>query len=98
MFGDRGVRQADDGSAEVVDASAGGLLVHDPTHVEPSVAFALSRLTFETVGATPFGVFRSVERPVYDEAVAEQIRVAREQRGEGDLEALLHAGDTWQIG
>ena len=58
VFGDRGVRQAADGSAEVVDASAGGLLVHDPSHVEPSVAFALSRLTFETVGATPFGVFR----------------------------------------
>jgi 2-oxoglutarate ferredoxin oxidoreductase subunit beta len=98
VFGDRGVRQAADGSAEVVSASEGGLLVHDPTHVEPSVAFALSRLTFETVGATPFGVFRSVERPVYDEAVAEQITVAREQRGDGDLEALLHAGDTWQIG
>ena len=98
MFGDRGVRQAADGSAEVVDAAAGGLLVHDPTHVEPSVAFALSRLTFETVGATPFGVFRSVERPVYDEGVAEQIRVARERSGDGDLEALLHAGDTWQIG
>jgi 2-oxoglutarate ferredoxin oxidoreductase subunit beta len=62
------------------------------------VAFALSRLTYDTVGATPVGVFRSVERPVYDEAVADQIRVAREQRGEGDLEALLHAGDTWQIG
>ena len=89
----------DDGSAEVVDASAGGLLVHDPAHVEPSVAFALSRLTYETVGAAPFGVFRSVERPAYDEAVAEQLlEVAKEQRGEGDLEALLHAGDTWQIG
>ena len=98
VFGDRGVRQAEDGSAEVVDAAAGGLLVHDPSHVEPSVAFALSRLTYDTVGATPFGVFRSVERPVYDEAVADQIRVAKEQRGEGDLEALLHAGDTWQIG
>ena len=30
VFGDRGVRQAADGSAEVVDAAAGGLLVHDP--------------------------------------------------------------------
>ena len=74
VFGDRGVRQAADGSAEVVPASEGGLLVHDPSHVEPSVAFALSRLTFETVGATPLGVFRSVERPVYDEEVADQIR------------------------
>ncbi len=72
--------------------------MHDPSHVEPSVAFALSRLTFDTVGATPVGVFRSVDRPVYDGEVAEQIRVAKEQHGDGDLEALLHAGDTWQIG
>ena len=50
VFGDRGVRLAADGSAEVVDAAAPGILVHDPSHVEPSVAFALSRLTFETVG------------------------------------------------
>jgi 2-oxoglutarate ferredoxin oxidoreductase subunit beta len=39
-----------------------------------------------------------VKRPVYDEAVAEQIAAAREQRGEGDLSDLLHAGDTWTIG
>ena len=95
--GEHGIRQAQDGSAEACDSSADGVLVHDPSHAEPSVAFALSRLTYETVGATPFGVFRDVERPAYDEGVAEQIRQAREQRGEGDLQALLEAGDTWQI-
>ena len=71
--------------------------MHDPARVEPSVAFALSRLTYETIGAAPFGIFRDVERPAYDESVAEQIAEAKEQRGEGDLEALLHAGDTWTI-
>ena len=97
-LGRRGVRIDADGSAEIVDASAGGLLVHDPGHVEPSVAFALARLTFGTVGAVPLGVFRDVERPVYDEEVAAQISAAKEQRGEGDLAALLVAGDTWEIG
>jgi 2-oxoglutarate ferredoxin oxidoreductase subunit beta len=96
-WGNKGIRQRSDGTAEVVDASAGGLLVHDPARAEPSVAFALSRLTYETIGAAPFGIFRDVERPAYDESVAEQIRVAKEERGEGDLEALLHAGDTWTI-
>jgi 2-oxoglutarate/2-oxoacid ferredoxin oxidoreductase subunit beta len=81
----------------VVAASAGGLLVHDPARAEPSVAFALSRLTYETVGAAPFGVFRDVARPAYDESVAEQIEAAKAERGEGDLEELLHAGDTWTI-
>jgi 2-oxoglutarate ferredoxin oxidoreductase subunit beta len=46
----------------------------------------------------PLGVFRQVRRTVYDEGVAAQISDAREQRGEGDLAALLHAGDTWTIG
>jgi 2-oxoglutarate ferredoxin oxidoreductase subunit beta len=97
-WGDKGVRIDADGSAEIVDASAGGLLVHDPGHVEPSVAFALARLTYGTVGVVPLGVFRDVERPAYDEEVAAQISAAKEQRGEGDLAALLSAGDTWEIG
>ena len=97
-WGDKGVRIGADGSAEIVAADAEGLLVHDPGHPEPSVAFALSRLTWDTVGAVPMGVFRDVSRPVYDEGVAEQIREAKEKQGDGELEALLHAGDTWTIG
>ena len=45
----------------------------------------------------PFGVFRSVERPVYDDLMSEQLEAARERSGEGDLEALLHSGDTWIV-
>ncbi len=97
-WGDKGVRIGVDGSAEIVAADAEGLLVHDPAQPEPSVAFALSRLTWDTVGAVPMGVFRDVARPVYDEGVAEQIRSAKEKQGDGELEALLHAGDTWNIG
>ncbi|MGZ4366900.1 MAG: 2-oxoacid:ferredoxin oxidoreductase subunit beta, partial [Gaiellaceae bacterium] len=83
VWGDKGVRISADGSAEIVSADAEGLLVHDPGHTEPSVAFALSRLTWDTVGAVPMGVFRDVERPVYDEGVAGQIRVAKETQGDG---------------
>jgi 2-oxoglutarate ferredoxin oxidoreductase subunit beta len=36
-------------------------------------------------------------RPVYDELMTAQLEDARATRGEGDLDALLHAGDTWQI-
>ena len=45
----------------------------------------------------PLGVFRSLERPVYDDLMGEQLEAARESRGEGDLEALLHSGDTWVV-
>jgi 2-oxoglutarate ferredoxin oxidoreductase subunit beta len=94
---EKGVRQRADGSVEIVDVSdESELLVHDAHHAEPSAAFALSRLTQSTWGATPVGVFRDVERPVYDELMAEQLETAREKR-EADLGALLGAGDTWRL-
>ena len=93
--GERGVRLRGDGSAEVFDDD-GDALVWDAHHPEASPAFALSRLTRDTVGATPIGVFRDVERPVYDELMAEQLEAAREQK-EGELAGLLVGGDTWTI-
>jgi 2-oxoglutarate ferredoxin oxidoreductase subunit beta len=95
---ERGVLQRRDGSCEVVEVADVGeeaLLVHDEHAQHPSLAFALSRLSHNPSGPTPFGVFRDVERPVYDELMADQLRLAVEKRGAGDLEALLRAGDTW---
>jgi len=95
--GEKGVRQRPDGSVEIVDVGdESELLVHDAHHPEPSAAFALSRLTQSTANATPIGIFRDVQRPVYDELMAEQLDTARAQR-EGDLESLLQAGDTWTL-
>jgi 2-oxoglutarate ferredoxin oxidoreductase subunit beta len=95
---DHGIRMGADGTLEVVPASEGGLLVHDPAREDPGLAFALARLTYTGLGAVPLGVFRAVERPVYDEAVAGQIAEARDVKGDGDLAALLAGSDTWEIG
>ncbi len=98
--GEKGVVQHHDGSAQVVDVAEAGeerVLVHDASHREPSLAFALSRITFETDGAVPFGVFRRVERAVYDDLMSAQLEEARERSGEGDLAALLHSSDTWVV-
>jgi 2-oxoglutarate ferredoxin oxidoreductase subunit beta len=93
--GEKGVRLRPDGSAEVFEGEDEAL-VWDARHPEASPAFALSRLTRETVGATPIGVFRDVERPVYDELMEDQLRDAREKK-QGELASLLGAGDTWTI-
>jgi 2-oxoglutarate ferredoxin oxidoreductase subunit beta len=53
-------------------------------------------MTQEAIGATPMGVFRSVQRPVYDELMADQLSAAQEKQ-EGDIAALLHSGDTWTL-
>ena len=97
--GERGVRLLPDASAEIVDVSEVGeeaLLVHDEQARTPSLAAALARLSHTPHGPTPIGVFRDVERPVYDRLMEEQLERAGLE-GEGDLAELLHAGDTWTI-
>ena len=99
--GERGVRLRPDGSAEIVEVSQVGeetLLVHDEHAETPSLASALARLSHTPHGPTPIGVFRAVERPVYDRLMEEQLERARAEQGEGDLAQLLHAGDTWTVG
>ncbi|MFF6998051.1 2-oxoacid:ferredoxin oxidoreductase subunit beta, partial [Streptomyces sp. NPDC008313] len=74
------------------------ILVHDAHSTSPTTAFALSRLADpDTLHQTPIGVFRSVDRPVYDTLMADQLDTAVEQNGKGDLSALLAGGDTWTV-
>ena len=74
------------------------ILVHDAHAASPTTAFALSRLADpDTLHHTPIGVLRSVERPVYDTLMADQLDTAIEQHGKGDLAALLAGGDTWTV-
>jgi 2-oxoglutarate ferredoxin oxidoreductase subunit beta len=98
--GERGVRMRADASAEIVDVAEAGedsLLVHDEHAPTPSLAAAVARLSHTPHGPTPIGVFRDVERPVYDRLMEEQLERARSEQGDGDLAQLLHAGDTWTI-
>jgi 2-oxoglutarate ferredoxin oxidoreductase subunit beta len=94
---DKALRQRRDGSIDVCEATDVDVLVHDASHESAALAFALSRVTQETHGGTPVGVFRNVKRPVYDELMAGQIAEATEKRGAGDLASLLNSGETWTI-
>ncbi|MFZ1880154.1 MAG: thiamine pyrophosphate-dependent enzyme, partial [Gaiellaceae bacterium] len=68
-------------------------ITHDETDF--ATAFALSRVTYDTHGVVPLGVFRDVQRDSYDELVAAQLANAK---GDGDLQSLVGSGDTWSIG
>jgi 2-oxoglutarate ferredoxin oxidoreductase subunit beta len=94
---EKALRQRADGSIEVCAASEPGVLVHDAEHESAALAFALTRVTQATHGGTPVGVFRNVQRSVYDDLMADQIDTAVEKRGAGELAALLHSGETWTI-
>jgi 2-oxoglutarate/2-oxoacid ferredoxin oxidoreductase subunit beta len=95
-----GVVQRSDGSCQIVavaDAGEDALLRHDEHHPEPSLAFALSRLAHTPHGPTPLGVFRDVERHVYNDLMQAQLAEAEKAKGRGDLDALIRSGDTWTI-
>ncbi|BFO16155.1 hypothetical protein SHKM778_25430 [Streptomyces sp. KM77-8] len=79
-------------------ANEADILVHDAHRTSPTTAFALSRLADpDTLHNTPIGVFRSVERPVYDTLMTDQLDTALEQQGKGDLSTLLAGADTWTV-
>ncbi|TNC24763.1 2-oxoacid:ferredoxin oxidoreductase subunit beta [Mumia zhuanghuii] len=83
---------------EVDDSNRAGLLVHDAHAEDPSLAFAISRLTDGGyLNRAPVGIFRQVERPAYDDQARAQVASATEAQGPGDLQKLLTGSDTWTI-
>ncbi len=82
--------------ANTSDTPEDRIIVHD-THGRPSLAFALAHLSHGPTEPTCIGVFREFERPVYGQAIHEQMERATERLGKGDLDTLLRSGDTWSV-
>ncbi|MEF9523349.1 2-oxoacid:ferredoxin oxidoreductase subunit beta [Streptomyces sp. RB13] len=95
------LRNPHTGDLDIVTVTADNeadILVHDAHATSPTTAFALSRLADpDTLHHTPIGVLRSVERPVYDTLMSEQLDTAVETDGKGDLATLLAGNDTWTV-
>lgn len=85
---------------EVVELGKGitedDLLFHDEKSSEPSLAYLLSRMRYPDF-PEPIGVLRAVDRPIYDQEINNQIKMAKEKRGQGDLAKLFMAGETWTV-
>jgi len=82
-IGENGVTEAD-------------LLVHDINLADPSVAFMLARME-QPEFPQPVGIFRTVDRPSYDQLLVEQIDSAIAKSGPGSLDKLINAGDMWTV-
>ena len=106
LFGNdktKGVVRLADGSLGVRDGvNVRDVVVHDAHTANPAYAFALSRLSMDVdEGYTPIGVFRSVERPTYDNAMNEQIAAAEASVGDDidlEIQTLLDGADNWVVG
>jgi 2-oxoglutarate/2-oxoacid ferredoxin oxidoreductase subunit beta len=97
--GENAVIALEDGSMQIVPTAEAGsrAVVHDPHRQEPTTAFALSRLSHNPTGPTPLGIFRDVDRPVYDDLLNQQVDDAVAAEGEGSLAELLDGGNVWEV-
>jgi 2-oxoglutarate ferredoxin oxidoreductase subunit beta len=101
--GEHGVVRDHEQALKVVETSTvdpAELVVHDAHVEDPSHAFDLSRLADISLARTPIGVFRAVDRPVYDDMMREQIERSQESEDTRDpsaLGSLLAGSDTWTV-
>ncbi len=101
--GEHGVVRDHEQALKVVETSTvdpAELVVHDAHVEDPSHAFDLSRLADISLARTPRGVFRAVDRPVYDDMMREQIERSQESEDTRDpsaLGSLLAGSDTWTV-
>ena len=72
------------------------LLVHDEKADEPSLAYLLSRMVYPDFPEC-IGVFRSVERPTYEDVLNKQMNDIIATRGAGKLEDLFASDETWIV-
>jgi 2-oxoglutarate ferredoxin oxidoreductase subunit beta len=103
-LGNRALVRNSRGQIEAVDAhavDAEAVLVHDAHDADPSVQFALARLDGPEMIHVPMGVFRDVDRPVYDDLVRSQVRAAIDDAGgpatDDDVARMLAGKDTWTV-
>jgi 2-oxoglutarate ferredoxin oxidoreductase subunit beta len=72
-------------------------MIHDATQLNPTLAHLLSQMTYPD-SPVPFGVFRCVDKPTYEDGVQSQKQQAVADKGIGDLEKLLNSGQVWDVG
>ena len=72
------------------------LLIHRENEPSPNYAYLLTQMEYPAM-PVPFGVFRCIEKPTYDEMLNDQVRMSIEKKGKGDLEKILYTDDVWTV-
>jgi 2-oxoglutarate ferredoxin oxidoreductase subunit beta len=97
-----GVTRRADGTLQVAPVAEVGLenvVVHDAHAENPQLAFALAQLTdTNRLETAPIGIFRDVERPVYDDLARAQVTTFTEPAAQlKAVSDLLKGRDTWEL-
>ena len=70
---------------------------HDQVKASMLTRFFDDNQNAENALPRPFGIFYETQRGTYEDALHEQLKHAREIKGEGDLDKLLAGTNTWEI-
>lgn len=72
------------------------ILVHDAHKKNPNLHFMLARMQSPAFPVA-MGVIREVNDVTYETQVTQQISDVTQKKGQGDLQKLLLAGETWTV-
>lgn len=61
------------------------------------IASTLSSFTYSEKFPTPIGIIYSVNQPIYEDLLQDQIKLAIEKKGRGDIQELLNSGNIWEV-
>jgi len=86
---------------EIVDLAAKpeeakNVVVHSAKETLPNYSYLLTQLEYPEM-PVPFGVFRDIKKPTYEEMLDAQIKSVIQKRGEGTLKDILYTSDTWKV-
>lgn len=72
------------------------LLIHKENNPDPSYAYILTQMIYPKM-PEPFGIFRSIQKPTYDDLLTKQVQDATSAKGAGDLKKLIYGTSTWSV-
>jgi len=72
------------------------LLIHNEKDPEPNHAYLLTQMEYPEL-PVPFGVFRDIDRPTYDDMLNDQVKASVQASGEGSLKELIYGSETWSV-
>lgn len=81
---------------KLADVDEKELIIHNESDPEPNYAYLLTQMQYPDM-PEPFGVFRFIEKPAYDDVMEAQIREVQKKRGRGTLKELIYGADTWTV-
>ncbi len=86
---------------ELVDLAAhpeetANVITHNAKDAMPNYAYLLTQLEYPE-SPVPFGVFRDIQKPTYEEMMGDQIKAVTQKRGVGNLKDILYTDEVWTV-